>query len=167
MANRFGAGERSLRMSNGGTDLFLSALQFPLSDLAVSRWQRQLAQWVARHDQNVGGRGAVGFDLEEIVWAASSDDRAEQHRFLTTVIHRARARYRWDELPPGHNAPFLASWLAEYGEIVTSFVPVAAAPRNRGIAWPTPEEPELRCPRHDVHCSLLAHCRLCLDQEQR
>jgi hypothetical protein len=38
MANRFGGNGRSLRLSNGATDVFLSVLQFALSDLATTEW---------------------------------------------------------------------------------------------------------------------------------
>jgi hypothetical protein len=57
-----------MMLMNQGFDVFLSVLQFALSDLATSPWQRALAQWVAWHDQNLVGRGVVGFDLEDIAW---------------------------------------------------------------------------------------------------
>jgi hypothetical protein len=55
-------------LSNGGTDVFLSVLQFALSGLAASLWERALTQWIAWHDQNLVGRGVLGFDLSDIAW---------------------------------------------------------------------------------------------------
>jgi len=85
-----------MRRSNGATDAFLSVLQFALSDLAATTWERALAQWIAWHDQNFVGRGVVGFYLEEVLW-----DRFEfpnQKAFLLRAIDTALTHYRWDEL---------------------------------------------------------------------
>lgn len=158
MANRFSGGGRELRLSNGASDVLLSVLQFALSDLAVTPWERALAQWIAWHDQNVAGRGCVGFDLAEIAW----DDAAfpEQHAFLLRAVDRARARYRWGELC--YDPPFAAGHLAEFRELVAHLGP---PPPGRGpvAAWPGPDDPETVCPRHRVHCSDTGRCRVCDD----
>jgi hypothetical protein len=157
MANRFGGGNRDMKRSNGATDAFLSVLQFALSDLAATVWQRALAQWIAWHDQNLVGRGAVGFYLEEIAW-----DRFEfpnQKAFLLRAIDTALTHYRWEELC--YEPPYAEGDLREYREIVELFeLPAETGPSERW-AWPGPDDDETFCPNHQVHCSDYGWCRVC------
>ena len=61
-----------LKMSNGLTEAFLHVLVLNGSALATSDGERDLITWLARHDQNVVGRGTVGFDLREMPWSENS-----------------------------------------------------------------------------------------------
>jgi hypothetical protein len=159
VSNSFRGGAGRLRLSNGATDVLLSVLQFALSDLADSRWERALAQWVAWHDQNLVGRGCVGFDLAEISW----DEREfpAQKAFLLRVIDTARARYRWDELC--YDAPDADRHLREYRDIVERFDLPARHGPSRRWGWPGAADGETLCPTHRVHCSDLGWCRVCDD----
>jgi hypothetical protein len=160
MSNSFGGGGADLDLSNGATDVFLSVLQFALSDLATDPWQRALARWVAWHDQNVAGRGTVGFDLEEIHWGPA--DFARQKAFLLQVIDTAATGYRWSELC--YDPPHAVDYLHRYREIVEAFeLPPDFRPVG-GYAWPGPDDEERLCRVHRVHCyPELGWCRVCDD----
>jgi hypothetical protein len=158
MANSFGAGERYLRLSNGATDVFLSVLQFALSDLARAGWERALAQWVGWHDQHFAGRGTIGFDLDEVAWTPAEFDA--QRAFLLRCVDTALTGYRWGELC--YRPPHASRYLHDYRVIVAAFELPAEPARDR-YGWPGPADPELRCPRHRVHCSDYGWCRVCVD----
>ncbi len=158
MANSFGGGGQDLDLSNGATDVFLSVLQFALSDLADDPWRRALAQWVAWHDQTLVGRGVVGFDLEDVHWDPA--EFASQKAFLLQVIDFAATRHRWSELC--YDPPHAVAYLQRYREVVAAFeLPPGFRPAP-GYGWPGPEDEEFRCPRHRVHCRVeLGRCRVC------
>jgi hypothetical protein len=159
MGNDFGADGRDLALSNNATDVFLSVLQFALSDLADSEWERSLAQWVGWHDQNLVGRGTIGFDLADIAWQPA--DFPAQKAFLLRAIDLALTRYRWDELC--YDPPHAGTYLRDYRRVVEPFrLPTGPRPDDR-YGWPGPDEAETRCPRHNVHCSELGWCRVCDD----
>ncbi|MEU9833574.1 hypothetical protein AB0D67_18810 [Streptosporangium sp. NPDC048047] len=159
MANGFGDGPRVLRLSNGATDAFLSVLQFALSDLAAGEWERALAQWIAWHDQNLAGRGCVGFDLKEIAWDPAEFPR--QKAFLLRAIDLAGTRHRWDELcyDPALAEPHLRA----YRDIVERFELPARYGPSGTWSWPGADDEETFCPAHGVHCSELGWCRVCDD----
>jgi hypothetical protein len=159
MGNRFCGGQRDMKFSDGATDVFLSVLQFALSDLAATRWERALAQWVAWHDQNLVGREVVGFDLADIAWDPAEFPR--QKAFLLRVIDTALTGYRWNELC--YDPPYARACLRDYRQIVVSF-PLPAGPRpDGGYGWLGPDDAETFCPRHRVHCSDYGWCRVCVD----
>lgn len=157
MANRFGAGPASMRLSNGASEVFMSLLQFALSDLAGNAWERDFAQWFAWHDQNGVGRGTVGFDLEQVRWDAARF--AEQKAFLLRAIDTALAGYRRAELD--YDPPHADVYLREYREIVEPFELPAEVQPSGSYGWSGPEDGEMRCPDHGVHCSYSGSCRAC------
>jgi hypothetical protein len=160
VGNVFRGGELDLRLSNGATDVFLSVLQFALSDLADDPWQRALAQWVAWHDQNLVGGGTVGFGLEEVHWEPA--EFAAQKAFLLRVLDTALTRYRWDELC--YDPPRADAYLHRYREVVAAFELPAGFWPATGYRWPGPGDEEAFCPRHGVHVyPELGWCRVCED----
>ncbi len=159
LANSFPGGGRVLRLSNGGTDVFLSVLQFALSDLAESAWERALAQWVALHDDHMLGRGMVGFGLEEISWDRT--DFLVQKSFVLRAIDAAITRYRWDELC--YDPPHAGDYLNTYREMVEQLTWSDAPRPSWSVRWPGPGDLETICPVHTIHCSLLGRCRVCVD----
>ncbi|MFI5496085.1 hypothetical protein [Actinoplanes sp. NPDC051859] len=156
MGNRFSGGGRELSLSNSATDVFQSVLQFALSDLAQTPWELAFARWFALHDQNLSGRGTVGFDLAEVPWDPAQS--GTQRQFLVDAIDRALTRYRWDELC--YDPPHAAEYLREFRGVVAAFEPVSTHD-GPGIGWPAADEWEARCERHAVHCSDLGRCRVC------
>jgi hypothetical protein len=90
MANSI-TNDASLKMSNGGTSVFLSVLLLAGSDFAESEWEKHLMYWLAEKD--IGG-GVVGFDVAEIPWRSSTF--YEQKQFVLEMIGRASQQYRWN-----------------------------------------------------------------------
>src|SRR6185437_7986728 len=145
-------------LTNGGTDVFLSLMQFALSDLASSDWEQALALWFAWHDQNLVGLGVMGFSLEEVHWDAAQFP--EQKAFLLRAIDSALAGYRRAELC--YDPPYVDLYLREYREIVEPFELPADFQSTGLYGWPGPDDPDERCPKHGVHCSLYGWCRVCV-----
>lgn len=159
MANRFGGGDITFKVPNSRVNAFLATLQFPLSDLAQTPWERALAQWVAWHDQNLVGRSSVGFLLEEIPWLAVEFPR--QRDFMLRATAAAVQGYRWNEMSRVPRQ--IGSHLRDYQEAVELFLPPGRAETAPEYPWPGPEHQETRCARHRVHCTALGYCRVCAD----
>ncbi|MER5611401.1 hypothetical protein [Streptomyces sp. NPDC002215] len=152
MGNTFHGGGRSLSMSNGGTDVFVDVLVLAVSDLAESVWEYRFATLLTLQDQGAVGRGVVGFDLEEIDWGGSADERATAKNFILRVIDLALRGHRWDEL--GYEPPFAEGYLRQYREMVEAFDPVDAEPQSGSFPFPGPEEAAMAsCVRHHVLCA--------------
>ncbi|MFB7215495.1 hypothetical protein [Streptomyces sp. NPDC056255] len=152
MGNTFHGGGRSLSMSNGGTDAFVDVLVLAVSDLAESVWEYRFATLLTLQDQGAVGRGVVGFDLEEIDWGGSADERARAKDFILRVIDLALRGHRWDEL--GHEPPFAEGYLRQYREMVETFDPARAEPQSGSFPFPGPEEAAMAsCVRHRVLCA--------------
>ncbi|MGC0208258.1 hypothetical protein [Streptomyces levis] len=88
-----------LEMTNGGTAVFVDVLMLAVSTLAREPWEFRFAALLTLQDQNVMGRGAVGFGLAELDWGDSRQERAAAREFLLRVLDLALSRHRWEELP--------------------------------------------------------------------
>ncbi|QEU96892.1 hypothetical protein [Streptomyces kanamyceticus] len=160
MGNVFAGGERSLYLSNGGTEVFVDVLMLAVSDLADDVWDHRFAALLTLQDQNVMGRGAVGFDLRDIAWGASAADRARSKDFVLRATALALSGHRWDEL--GYEPPFARDYLRQFTYMVTSFVPTEGP--DPGMGLPGPDDRAVAsCARHRI-LSALPHwqgCFLC------
>lgn len=61
-----GRGGQHREMANGGTAVFVDALALAVSALAHQPWHFRFAALLTLQDQNVMGRGVVGFGLAEL-----------------------------------------------------------------------------------------------------
>ncbi|MEU9624173.1 MULTISPECIES: hypothetical protein [unclassified Streptomyces] len=161
MGNVFSGGGRSLSMSNGGTAVFVDVLMLAVSDLAESARDHRFAALLALQDQNVMGRGAVGFDLEDVDWGRTPYEGAAAKGFVLRVLDLALRRHRWDELDYG--PPFAEEYLRQYREMVEAFAPAPdTARRVGGPSFPGPEAAvTASCVRHRVLC-VPAHWEGCV-----
>ncbi|WP_171165556.1 hypothetical protein [Streptomyces sp. I05A-00742] len=160
MGNIFSAGDLDLYLSNGGTSVFVDVLMLAVSDLAATAWDYRFATMLTRQDQGVMGRGAVGFDLADIDWGRTAQQRAEAKDFVLRVVDLASRRHRWDEL--NYFPPFAESYLRRFRAMVEAFDPATA--RDDGITFPRPDETTpASCVRHRVLSSLplLEGCVFC------
>jgi hypothetical protein len=98
VGNTFYGDGDGLYLSNGGTAAFVDVLMLAVTDLVEEPWDYRFAALLALQDQNVMGRGAVGFDLEDIDWGASPEERARNKDFVLRVTDLALNRHRWNEL---------------------------------------------------------------------
>ncbi|MFI5681978.1 hypothetical protein [Streptomyces cellulosae] len=91
MSNIFSGGSHDLDLSNGATAVFIDVLMPTVSDLASEDWDFRFAALLTLQDQNVMGRGAVGFDLAEFAWGATERGRA---RAVGSISNRTRRTAR-------------------------------------------------------------------------
>ncbi|WP_060178363.1 hypothetical protein [Streptomyces sp. IMTB 1903] len=97
--NTFRGGDgRYLEMTNSGTAVFVDVLVLAVSALAREPWDFRFAALLTLQDQNVMGRGAVGFALAELDWGDTPRERAAAKDFLLRVLDLALSRHRWEEL---------------------------------------------------------------------
>ncbi|MER6145000.1 hypothetical protein ABT174_34075 [Streptomyces sparsogenes] len=126
MGNVFRGGGDALSLSNGGTDVFVDVLTLAVSDLARDAWDYRFAALLTLQDQNVMGRGAVGFDLEEFDWGATGAERARAKRFVVRAVELALRRHRWEEL--GYEPPYAEGYLRQFKAMVEAYDPEANDP---------------------------------------
>jgi hypothetical protein len=145
MGNTFGAGDDRLYLSNRATDVFVEVLLPAVSALAGCPWEYRFGGLLALQDQELMGRGAVGFDLAEIHWGRTAPQRDAAKGFVLRAIGLAERRYRWELL--GHEPPHALAYLQRFREIVAGFEPSEAGP-DRDVL---PQLSELGCcVRHRV-----------------
>ncbi|MER5971525.1 hypothetical protein ABT112_17640 [Streptomyces sp. NPDC002055] len=159
MGNVFDGGDgRSLYLSNGGTEVFVDVLMLAVSDLAATPWHFRFASLVTLQDQNMMGRGTVGFSLEDIDWSPSPEQARE---FVLRAIDLALTGHRRDEL--GYDPPHVDHYLRDFRDLVAAFR-APDEPRDQG-EFPGPEEALVAsCVRHRL-LSGLPHwdgCLLCV-----
>ncbi|MET7640488.1 hypothetical protein [Streptomyces sp. NPDC005438] len=160
MGNVFEGDGVSLELSNGGTEVFVEVLVLAVSDLAEDEWDHRFAALLTWQDQNVRGRGAVGFDLRDIAWGSTPAECTRAKDFVLRSVDLALTGHRWDEL--GYDPPFVRDHLRRFRSMVASFTPTPAD--GPGDGFPSPEErAATSCVRHRV-LSALPHqggCLLC------
>ncbi|MFF4605846.1 hypothetical protein ACFY12_24280 [Streptomyces sp. NPDC001339] len=160
MGNIFKGGGQSLYLSNGGTDVFVDVLMLAVSDLASDTWDYRFAALLTLQDQNVMGRGTVGFDLEEIDWGRNLTEQTRAKGFVLRAADLALHRCRWDEL--GYEPPFAHGYLRQFKTMVEAFDP-ATAVRHDGV-FPRPSQAaRASCVHHRI-LSAIPHwegCRFC------
>ncbi|MFJ7775596.1 hypothetical protein [Streptomyces yangpuensis] len=145
-----GHGGRHLEMTNGGTAVFVDVLVFAVSALARETWDFRFAALLTLQDQNVMGRGVVGFALADLDWGDSPQERAAAKDFLLRVLDLALSRHRWEELTyePARAEGYLRTYRALVEEFDPENAPEAKA-RGRGLPGPH-EAATASCVRHRV-----------------
>jgi hypothetical protein len=149
------AGVPGLMMSNGATVPFVAVLLLAGSHLAGTRWERELASWLAERDQMLLGLGCVGFDLDEIAWDPAAFPA--QREFALRTVDLAIGRHRWDVL--GYDPPFVPGQLGQFRELLAGYGP-APGTAPRAWRWRLGPPPLLTCPVHDVY-EHAEGCNLC------
>ncbi|MEU0164302.1 hypothetical protein ABZ214_02325 [Streptomyces iakyrus] len=121
MANTFSGGGRELDLSNGGTEAFVEVLMLAVSELASEAWDFRFAALLILQDQNMMGRGAVGFRLEEVDWGAGESERARSKDFVLRATALATSGHRWSEL--GYHPARVCDYLGRFRVMVQYFTP--------------------------------------------
>ncbi|MEV7512790.1 hypothetical protein ACIPRL_10720 [Streptomyces sp. NPDC090085] len=146
--NVFRGGDgRSLEMTNSGTAVFVDVLSLAVAALAREPWHFRFAALLTLQNQNVMGRGVVGFGLADLDWGDGPEERAAAKEFLLSVLDLALSRHRWEEL--AYEAPRAEGHLRAYRAMVEAFDPATA--RTGAGVLPGPEEAAMAsCVRHRV-----------------
>ncbi|THA86870.1 hypothetical protein [Streptomyces sp. A0592] len=141
-----GSDGQHLEMTNGGTAVFVDVLVLAVSTLARAPWDFRFAALLTLQDQNVMGRGVVGFGLAELDWGGTPQERAAAKDFLLRVLDLALSRHRWDELT--YEPPRAEGYVRTYRAMVAAFDPETAAGGGR---LPGPDEAAMAsCTAHRV-----------------
>ncbi|MDQ0984609.1 hypothetical protein [Streptomyces sp. V2I9] len=146
--NIFDGGDgQCLEMSNGGTAVFVDVLALAVSALAREPWHFRFAALLTLQDQSVIGRGVVGFDLADLAWGDTPQERAAAKEWLLRVLDLALTRHRWEELT--YEPPYAETYLRTYRAMVEVFDPATAD--GRAGVLPAPQDAALAsCVRHRV-----------------
>ncbi len=133
----------SLRLSNGLTSTFIEVLALAASALAKTEHQKELAIWIASHDQAVYGLGVIDFDISELPW--NKTNFVEDRAFLLNVIKAAKAKLGWERLDYSPEEGPLFRCLDHLTEMLHSKIELAEEER----CWPygKPQSFHL-CPKH-------------------
>jgi hypothetical protein len=165
MSNHVTYGRRpdipSLKMSNGSTSVFVSVLSLAASALAKSDRARELAVWLASHDQSVFGLGVVGFDIGELPWSLGTF--AEDRGFVLEVIAAVRVETGWDRLGYRPREDLVSDCIDVFGTMIASFDVRDAAAADEEI-WRFCDKPDRfeTCPIHGVYLHV-GGCVVCND----
>jgi hypothetical protein len=124
VGNTFSGGDRDLYMSSGGTDIFVEVMMLAVSALASREWDLRFAALIALQDQNVMGRGVVGFRLEGLDWGDKAAEQVVNKSFVLDAVDLALGHHRWDDL--GYDPPFAQDHLRRFRQMVEMFDPSTA-----------------------------------------
>jgi hypothetical protein len=157
MGNWFGgaASGPGLKLSNGGSEVFLDVLAPAACELAETSFERGFALLLCNSRIGLGNES---FDLDELPW--SSDWEAER-AFLLRVIGLAKSHFHWELL--SYEPPYADRYLADYEQVVLAYRP-PAQPVELPRMWdPDPADAAFtRCPQHGLFLGDYTDCRLCL-----
>jgi hypothetical protein len=110
----------SVDMNNGLTSVVLSVLVLAGSRLATTPWQQQMVVWLASRDQDIYGRGLVGFDLAELPWRTEIFEA--QKSFLLEVVARAENKTGWERLSYQPHLEWVMRSLTQLRVLLEAFV---------------------------------------------
>ncbi|MGW2473925.1 hypothetical protein [Streptomyces sp. NPDC001665] len=161
--NEFEGGDGlHLSLTNGGTSVFVDVLTFAVSELAREPWDFRFAALLSLQNQNVMGRGMVGFDLGALDWGDSPQKAVAAKDFLLRVLDLALAHHRWDELT--YEPPYVEGYLRTYRAMVEDFAPATAVAVKSVLPGPQ-EAARASCVRHRVLNGLpfWEECVFCTD----
>ncbi|MFJ8310957.1 MULTISPECIES: hypothetical protein [unclassified Streptomyces] len=69
--------------------MFTEALMLAVSDLADDVWDIRFAALLTLQDQSMMGRGAVGFDVEDIGWGTTPQACSRSKDFVLRAVARS------------------------------------------------------------------------------
>ncbi|MDX2758724.1 hypothetical protein [Streptomyces europaeiscabiei] len=139
--------------------MFIDVLMPAVSELASEDWGFRFAALLTLQDQNVMGRGAVGFDLAEFDWGAERE-RARSKEFVLRATALAASGHRWSDWAT--TRPACMTTCTASRPWWSPAPPPADSSAARG--FPSPDEAAMApCVRHRVLSALPLRdgCLLC------
>jgi hypothetical protein len=145
---------RSVKMNNVLTDDFIGALALGAYALGETEDEKDLAMWIASHDQYGAGLGTVGFDISDIPW--SVDNFEAEMKFMLGVIDAAKsAKFFESNFYLYQNGGFLD----KFRELLADFSVEFIKP-EKNDEWQQIKPERQKCPAHDVYLNW-AGCIIC------
>ncbi|WGU96387.1 hypothetical protein QJQ58_09190 [Paenibacillus dendritiformis] len=160
-----------LRMTNTGTSVFMDVIVLSGSELAATNREKEFVIWLAQRDQNIVGRGTVGFHVEEMPW--KKDDFHEMKNFLLRTIQGAMNKTNWHVLDYEPSEEWCRNTLEHFFNMVQLFDEIHVDAQyyadwitlDEDDDVPTIPEGYQMCKEHPVYLSCLG-CIICNSQEQ-
>ncbi|MNZ78951.1 hypothetical protein D3C78_975440 [compost metagenome] len=155
-----------LRMRNTSTEVFIETLVLSGSELAKTNREKEFIIWLAQRDQNVVGRGTVGFDLDEMPWI--EDDFPEMKRFVLSTIKGVINKVKWDVLNYEPNEEWIRDTFEHFARMIQLFEAEHINSQHY-LEWisldedddePTVPQGYPKCKEHGVYLSCLG-CVIC------
>ncbi|BFH64798.1 hypothetical protein [Paenibacillus azoreducens] len=155
-----------LRMTNQSTSVFIETLVISGSKIAATDREKEFIIWLAQKDQNVIGRGVVGFNIEEMPWI--EDDFPEMKSFMLECIRGVINKLQWELLNDEPNEQWIKDTFEHFGTMIELFEEKFVNAENY-IEWSTPDEgddhPTIprgypKCAEHSVYLSCFG-CLIC------
>ena len=156
----------SLKMSNGGTSVFINVLCLSGGRFAGTESQKRFMVFLAEKNQYICGLGTVGFDIVEMPWnkASFDDDKA----FMLKVIDGARQKIGWETLRYLPNEELVDEYLEAFKKLIERMTVddiieecltewLSAADENDPVKCGFP-----KCKIHDAYISVHG-CQVCTD----
>ena len=121
--------EKSLSMSNQGTDTFLELIILSAGehDMTVSQ-QRLIDYLTERREVNMNAPGTASFDVVEMPW--SKETLQEDVRFMMGVIGKAEKPEISGKLDYRPDMRIVTPWLRKFGQMIYGLDPADADLQN-------------------------------------
>ena len=158
--------ESSLKMSNGGTSVFINVLCLSGGRFAETESQKRFMVFLAEKNQYICGLGTVDFDIVEMPWnkASFDDDKA----FMLRVIDGAKQKIGWETLRYKPNEEFVIEYLETFKKLIERMTVddvieeyltewLSEADENDPVKCGFP-----KCKIHDAYVSVHG-CQVCTD----
>jgi hypothetical protein len=148
-------------MSNGTTSVFVSVLSLAASALATSDRAREIAVWLASHDQSIFGVGVVGFDISGLPWSRATF--AEDRAFVLEILAAVRGKTGWERLDYPPREDLNSECTDALGRMIEAFDVRDAFTDDEAI-WTFCDRPDRfeTCPIHAVYLHV-GGCVVCND----
>ncbi|MBR1824736.1 MAG: hypothetical protein IJ779_10975 [Ruminococcus sp.] len=158
--------EGSLKMSNGGTSVFINVLCLSGGRFAETESQKRFMVFLAEKNQYFCGIGTVDFDIVEMPWdkASFDDDKA----FMLRVIDGAKQKIGWESLRYRPNEEFVNEYLETFKKLIERMTVDDIIEENL-IEWLSEADENdpvkcgfPKCKIHDAYISVHG-CQVCTD----
>lgn len=161
MGNRFNIqkANKTLKISNGGTDVLFDVLLIGASKLAVSQWEKNFAFWLAGIDPDKVLLGTIGFDIDDFGWTKA--DFEQQKEFVLRVIDEAADESNYTVLS---YRPNIAEKLQGFRELVDAYEKRYVENEEwAGNSWFEKGDEYTLCPIHKIYrYKSKDTCRICI-----
>lgn len=153
----------SMKMSNGGTDVFINILALSGSELAAADSEKRMIVYLSEKDQIIG-QGVVGFYITDMPW--DKDIFFQDKEFIIKVIHGARNRLGWERLEYEPKEEIISRYLDNFERLINRMTveDIRENALKEWLAEADANDPVYngfpRCKKHNTFLTCLG-CQIC------
>jgi hypothetical protein len=123
-------------------ETFIETTGLSGSLLASADYEKNFIVWLLANDQDFIGRGAIGFDLNEMPWSLIDFDKEKS--FMLSVASGVKNRVGWEKLLYRPNEEVLFSCIDEFITLLEGFL-IDNIDEQHRLAWIGEGNPLYRC----------------------